>query len=137
MTNTTIFIASWLDYGTFAACAEGGTDLDDCLFDHEASPHVGHAMASFDDQKLELLKSMAINELQGGLDKEFLDEIEAAVWHTGGRVEMQPFSGGTTPKMVARQIWTLASPEWDIENPDKRGGVEPITRLVVEEHRVF
>lgn len=141
MTNQTIFIAGFLDYGNFAAIAEDGIDLDDWSYGFEASPRVGHVMASFDDQKLECLKNMAISELQEGLDvlhdKEFLDEIDAAVWHTGGWVETKPFSDGALPKMVGRQVWTLASPEWDINDPDKKDGVEPILRLVVEQHRVF
>lgn len=136
----TVFIASYIDFGTFAAVAEDGTDIDDWSFAHEAAPHVAHVMAGFDDQKLEALKKMAVDDYMSQFDvlhdKEWLDDVEAAVWHTGGWVETKPF-GDATPKMVGRQEWTFASPEWDLGDPDKKGGIEPILRLVVEQHRVF
>lgn len=136
----TIFIANWEDYVSFCCAQEDRGDIDDFEFTAAASPNVGHVMTSFDEQKLEVLKQIAIDDYMAQFDvlqdKEWLDDVEAAVWHTGGWVETKPF-GDATPKMLGRQEWTLASPEWDINDPDKRGGVEPILRLVVEQHRVF
>lgn len=136
----TVFVANWEDYGSFC-CTQGDRgDIDDYEFTAAAQPNVGHVMASFDEQKLEVLKQIVIGGYQAQFDvlhdKEALDELEVAVWHTAEWVTAQPFNGAE-PKILGRQEWTLASPEWDISDPDKKGGVEPILRLVVEQHRVF
>lgn len=136
----TIFIAGYEDYGSFCCTQEDRGDIDEYEFTAAAAPRVAHVMATFGERELEVLKQIVIDDYQAQFDvlqdKEVLDELESAVWHTAEWVTAQPFNGAE-PKRVGWQEWTLASPEWDIANPDREGGVEPILRLTVEQHRVF
>lgn len=133
-----VYIANWIDYGNFCCICEDRHEIDDCGFSNAASSDVGHVLLDFDDEKLESLKQMAIDDIETydfatHPDPEQEAELEQAVWHTGGWVLAQGFQGAE-PKKLGWQEWTLASPDWVA---DEKGGVEPILRLTVEQHRVF